>query len=364
MSLGGRCANSFSVLAEASPQASPCLRASPYLPATPGLCFAASSPIVYAQASPHLCPASPQARGSWVFPHSTSSSAVHALPPPVPFLLPAAVSDLPQPLLSRTITPEVVQPTLITRVRSMTGPLPPEAASPHSKQRNSVNASSGLASGMMLSGTLDGPVPAPSTLKVEHPSTVIHGHASSHWCRRPSSDQPLLVASNNPTCSPTMAPCASPPTLCRQLSPLALTPTGCTAPAMSPVAMLPLVLPSVAAGPTLGRTISGGSSPGGGNWTTVAPQRRQSKAKGCQDAPPPAQEVSRLRAEGDTIDLYYHQKEEFVRGWTRDHKQSRSVKSKKQTDFQIEKRRQQSMRDKSAFVNGFSMEADEYGMDY
>jgi len=350
MSLGrGRCANPFSALAESSPQASPCLRASPCLPASPGLCFAAGSPIVYAQASPRLCPASAQTRGSWIFPHSPSSLAVHALPAPAPFLLPAAVPDVPQPVLARTITPDIMQPTLITRVRSMSGPLPPEAASPHAQQRNSVNASSGLASCMMLSSTFDEPVPAPATVKVEHPSTVMHGHAS-HWCSGPGAEQPLCVASNNPACSTAMAPCVSPPTMFRQLSP-----------ATSPIAMLPVVLPSTAAGPTLGRTLSGGSSPGGGNWTTVTTRRRQSKAEVCQDAPPPAQDVSRLTADGDTIDLYYSQKEEFVRGWRRDHKQSRNFKSKKQTDFQIDKRRQQSMRDKSAF---FGMEADEYGTDY
>lgn len=320
MSLGGHSRNAFSVLAESSPQASPCLRASPFLPASPGLCCAAGSPIVYAQASPLLCPASPQSRGGWVFPHSPTSSAVHALPVPGPFLLPAAVPDLPQPVLSRTVTPDVVQPTLTTRVRSMTGPLPPEASPPQARQRNSVHIGSGLASGMMLS------------------------------------EQPRVAASNNPTCSPAMAPCASPPMLLRQLSPRAVTATGCTAPASSSVAMLPLALPAAAAGPTLVRTLSGGSSPGGGNWTTVTTQRRQPKPKVCQDAPPPANALTRLRTEGEAVDLYYSQKEEFVRGWTRDHKQSRSFKSKKQTDFQIDKRRQQSMRDR------WGMEADE--LDY
>jgi len=357
MSLGGHSRNAFSVLAESSPQASPCLRASPFLPASPGLCCAAGSPIVYAQASPLLCPASPQSRGGWVFPHSPTISAVHALPVPGPFLLPAAVPDLPQPVLSRTVTPDVVQPTLTTRVRSMTGPLPPEA-SPQARQRNSVHICSGLASGMMLSSTFDEPVPAPSSLTVEHPSALMHGHASSHWCRGPGAEQPRVAASNNPTCSPAVAPCASPPMLLRQLSPRAVTATGCTAPATSPVAMLPLALPAAAAGPTLVRTLSGGSSPGGGNWTTVTTQRRQPKPKVCQDAPPPAEELTRLRTEGEAVDLYYSQKEEFVRGWTRDHKQSRSFKSKKQTDFQIDKRRQQSMRDR------WGMEADEYGMDY
>jgi len=194
-----------------------------------------------------------------------------------------------------------------------------------------------------------------SSTFTEHPPTVMHGNASSHWCCGPGAEQ-TLVASNSPTCSPAAAPCASPSAqLVRQLSPL-------PAAATSSVAMMPLVLPAAAAGPTLCRTLSGGSSPGGSNWTTVTTKRRISKAVVCRDAPPPQQqELSRLRTEGDSVDLYYNQKEEFVRGWTRDHKQSRSFKSKKQTDFNVEKRRQQSMRDR---CSNLGIEADEYDMGY
>lgn len=68
--------------------------------------------------------------------------------------------------------------------------------------------------------------------------------------------------------------------------------------------------------------------------------------------PPPAEvDLHRQRTTGDSIDLCYDQKEHFVRGWTRDAKQSRSVKLKKRTDYQVDKRRQQSLRDKGLLLD-------------
>jgi len=64
-----------------------------------------------------------------------------------------------------------------------------------------------------------------------------------------------------------------------------------------------------------------------------------------------------LKTEGDSVDLYYEQKEVFVRGWRREHKQSRSVKNKRQVDYQIEKKKQQSTRDKAGLTVGFAEEA-------
>jgi len=52
-------------------------------------------------------------------------------------------------------------------------------------------------------------------------------------------------------------------------------------------------------------------------------------------------------AEGDCADFYYDQKDLFVKGWTRQSKQSHSAKSRKKVDYQIDKRRQQSAKDKA-----------------
>mmetsp|Transcript_33923 Transcript_33923/g.77130 ORF Transcript_33923/g.77130 Transcript_33923/m.77130 type:complete len:124 (-) Transcript_33923:57-428(-) len=117
------------------------------------------------------------------------------------------------------------------------------------------------------------------------------------------------------------------------------------------------------------RTISGGSSHGAAplgspqSWTTVTTRRRTARASVTTPAdpvtagPPEMTTLSRLKTEGDAIDLYYTQTEGFNRGWTREAKQSRSVKAKKQTDYQIEKRKQQSMRTKAAMAMGMAEEA-------
>lgn len=97
-------------------------------------------------------------------------------------------------------------------------------------------------------------------------------------------------------------------------------------------------------------------SPGSPTWTTVsAPRRRQGQLEPpplSSDAlgGPPQVILTRYRTAGDCAELYYDQKELFVKGWTRDAKQSRSVKMKKRVDYQVEKRRQQSARDRSAAV--------------
>jgi len=57
-----------------------------------------------------------------------------------------------------------------------------------------------------------------------------------------------------------------------------------------------------------------------------------------------------MNTTGDATDLYYAQKEVFVRGWTHDAKHTRSVKQKKRVDYQVEKRRQQSERDRAAMA--------------
>ena len=60
--------------------------------------------------------------------------------------------------------------------------------------------------------------------------------------------------------------------------------------------------------------------------------------------------LQRLPTTGDSVDLYYDQKEVFVRGWTKEAKATRSVKQKKRVDYQVEKRRQQSERDRAAMM--------------
>lgn len=102
------------------------------------------------------------------------------------------------------------------------------------------------------------------------------------------------------------------------------------------------------------------SPPGSPAWTTVSNQRRKPGVPGMgvpnvsvkTAAPLQAQEptLQRLPTTGDSVDLYYDQKEMFVKGWTRDAKSTRSVKQKKRVDYQVEKRRQQSERDRAAMA--------------
>lgn len=73
---------------------------------------------------------------------------------------------------------------------------------------------------------------------------------------------------------------------------------------------------------------------------------------------PLQREVS--RNDGDSVDLYYNQKERFVRGYTRAAKQTRSVKGKRQIEYQVDKRRQQSMRDKAMFSASMYGECSDY----
>eukprot|EP00931_Biecheleriopsis_adriatica_P074227 TRINITY_DN48339_c0_g1_i1.p1 TRINITY_DN48339_c0_g1~~TRINITY_DN48339_c0_g1_i1.p1 ORF type:complete len:342 (-),score=57.83 TRINITY_DN48339_c0_g1_i1:27-1052(-) len=93
------------------------------------------------------------------------------------------------------------------------------------------------------------------------------------------------------------------------------------------------------------------SMPGSPSWTTVTTQRRQPTVPKMSDLPPPAAaSAPTQQTTGDLGDMYYDQKEQFGRGWTREMKGSRSVKMKKKVDYQVDKRRQQSMRDKAAMM--------------
>jgi len=136
----------------------------------------------------------------------------------------------------------------------------------------------------------------------------------------------------------------------------------------SPTAAAPpmpaAVLGSPTAGPVMCRTISGGSAHsaalGSPSWTTVTTRRKSARGGGgaaAEPGPPPPAELTRLRTEGDTVDLYYSQKDVFHRGWSRDAKQSWSVKAKRKTDYQVDKRRQQSMRDRAAMAASMAEEA-------
>eukprot|EP00439_Symbiodinium_sp_Y106_P056468 s546_g7.t3 len=94
-----------------------------------------------------------------------------------------------------------------------------------------------------------------------------------------------------------------------------------------------------------------------GDWTTV---HYRSRKKDSTATPAAASLAPPLEApsndNGDAIDLYYAQKDAFVRSWTRESKQARSVKQKKRVDYQVAKRRLQSEQDRSAREDAESSE--------
>lgn len=107
-------------------------------------------------------------------------------------------------------------------------------------------------------------------------------------------------------------------------------------------------------------------------WTTVDKQPKRRGAKSLDDVPalpddalggppsPPCEApLTRLRTTGESVDLYYEKKELFVKGWSREDKATRSVKGKKRVDYQVEKRKQQSARDRGiAIEEGGESDAD------
>lgn len=113
------------------------------------------------------------------------------------------------------------------------------------------------------------------------------------------------------------------------------------------------VPPPLTLGYAMGPTLSSASptAPGSPSWTTVTTRRKQTlEPKPVVAKPVPAPQLQRMNTTGDATDLYYAQKEVFVRGWTHDAKHTRSVKQKKRVDYQVEKRRQQSERDRAAMA--------------
>eukprot|EP00930_Biecheleria_cincta_P030620 TRINITY_DN21200_c0_g1_i1.p1 TRINITY_DN21200_c0_g1~~TRINITY_DN21200_c0_g1_i1.p1 ORF type:complete len:383 (+),score=45.84 TRINITY_DN21200_c0_g1_i1:169-1149(+) len=129
---------------------------------------------------------------------------------------------------------------------------------------------------------------------------------------------------------------------------------------------------SCVASPTGFVTITSPASPvnvaaGSPTWTTVVARPRRVAASQHVTVRPAAQaqtalpeQASGLAGEGAAVDLFYDQKELFARGWSRDSKQSRSVKMKKRVDYQIDKRRQQSERDRAANMAFAFDEEDEW----
>jgi len=87
---------------------------------------------------------------------------------------------------------------------------------------------------------------------------------------------------------------------------------------------------------------------GGGAWTTVAKPKRVPKDK--SEAALAPSDVP--KNDGEAVDIYYDSKELFVRGFTRDMKQSRNFKAKKKTDYQVNKRKEQSNRDRGGMDVG------------
>mmetsp|Transcript_15392 Transcript_15392/g.46161 ORF Transcript_15392/g.46161 Transcript_15392/m.46161 type:complete len:359 (-) Transcript_15392:43-1119(-) len=122
------------------------------------------------------------------------------------------------------------------------------------------------------------------------------------------------------------------------------------------------------AGHLFTRTISGGMGspmtvPQSPAWTAVTKPPKQRRSAGSAAAPPlpdfalpdaeapdAPQQAPVLRSAGEAHDLYYDQKELFQKGFQRSDKQSWSVKAKKKTDYQVDKRRNQSTRDKAAML--------------
>lgn len=98
-------------------------------------------------------------------------------------------------------------------------------------------------------------------------------------------------------------------------------------------------------------------------WTTVEAKRKGGFPKPLDDVPPlPASALGEgvIMAEaavgpgisGEAVDLYYDKKELFIKGWSHDDKAPRSIKAKKRIDYQVEKRKQQSARDRGLLDGG------------
>lgn len=127
-------------------------------------------------------------------------------------------------------------------------------------------------------------------------------------------------------------------------------PSGCGSPQFVAAQPRP-VPPPLTLGYAMGPTLSSPTAPGSPSWTTVTTRRKQTlEPKPVVAKPVPAPQLQRMNTTGDAADLYYAQKEAFVRGWTHDAKHTRSVKQKKRVDYQVEKRRQQSERDRAAMA--------------
>jgi len=92
-------------------------------------------------------------------------------------------------------------------------------------------------------------------------------------------------------------------------------------------------------------------APNSPSWTTVSTKVK--KGGGVAAPRPEVKESNAVKTTGEAVDLYYDQKELFVKGWTRDAKQSRNTKMKRKVDYQVDKRRQQSERDKAAMAADF-----------
>jgi len=441
--------NSFSVLAEASPQASPALRPSPCL--QPSAFHGLSSPMLCA-GSPALCPA---------------AGAPQALPvqmPSMPGARPAGTSILTY--LSESVRvqadgghawlPESAQPSSVRVrsisgslsnaeqfqvssghwlshdsqelpqmqfVRSITGPVMPagsgtfmrlDDASPASSVMRQISSGhppqqSVLAVAQHLAAAHGAPPMQTAPAHMEaHPQHLVLGHAHDVTPRgslvlQAPATHPAAAHHHEavPHASPVMQ-VGAPPRLSRTWTPSQLG-SGCASAGSAVAAGQPIttVLSSPAAhavmsspahavlsspvvgplsspvvgplsspvvGPVMCRTVSNGAAhaaPLGSPqaWTTVTTRRRTSRASvpgpAASGLPPDPAALTRLTTAGDCIDLYYTQKEEFFRGWTREAKQSRSFKAKKQTDYQVEKRKNQSMRDKASMANFMAGEAED-----
>eukprot|EP00927_Polykrikos_kofoidii_P079806 TRINITY_DN76628_c0_g1_i1.p1 TRINITY_DN76628_c0_g1~~TRINITY_DN76628_c0_g1_i1.p1 ORF type:complete len:360 (-),score=37.28 TRINITY_DN76628_c0_g1_i1:51-1055(-) len=138
-------------------------------------------------------------------------------------------------------------------------------------------------------------------------------------------------------------------------------PVAATSPLASPVQSLTRAdLTNVPSCGTPTATVAHMSSqPASPKWSQVVTKRRSSAAPrlskeiAVASVPTNPSQIGQTMPPngGDAVDLYYDQKELFVRGWSHDMKHSRSVKAKKRVSYQANKRQDQSMRDRGFFLD-------------
>lgn len=334
--------SSFSVLAEASPQASPQMRAA---------------------ASPFFAPTSPTALGTVhgfvltpTMQAAAASPVLVAQVPPCPTTRSPAAAPTLQPLQQRTVTAP-----LLTQRRSSTGDIGAVAASPAAvpPSGGALAACPSVMQQHRLRAQTDPPAqfaravtePSLSTSKEATESEVANATGvaklpvGTALQQNPSfrAQAPAPLTLPQPRPQPVVVTYVTRPTLVLPVQHTAMAPSSAVARCQSPV---------------LVRQLSGGSPPGSPKWTVVQqPQRRASRsgvksatkatggvAGSCTMMAPAGEMVAPQHArdvDRDSVDLAYEQKEFFLRSGRRETKQSWNAKAQRKTDYQVVKRRDQ-----------------------